>query len=68
MKGSSRFFSSVGVTGGVILLGWNRLGCRSSGTGFGCFFSDAEPRGGVPGRVKWMVLGRKLQEKSHVSH
>jgi hypothetical protein len=47
--------------------GWNRLGWRTGGPGFldfpefpGCLFSEAEPRGGVPGRLKWMVLGRKL--------
>jgi hypothetical protein len=51
----------VGVTGGVMSVGWNRLCGFSTGTRFGCFFEETEPRGGVPGRVKWMVFGRNRE-------
>lgn len=42
----------------------NKLGCLSTTLAAGlrgAFRSkEVESRGGVPGRVKWMVLGRKL--------
>jgi hypothetical protein len=65
VKGSAAFFSSVGVCGGVMLAwGLNKLGALPSTRGFlvsvgGCDRPDTEPRGGVPGRLKWTVLGRK---------
>lgn len=56
----------------MLVGGWKRLGCLTGGAGFpgflGCRFSEAEPRGGVPGSVKWMVLGRKLWQKFLVSN
>lgn len=64
----------MGLSGGV-MLPWavgNRLGCREIvGLAFFSFFGSGRsfctPLEGVPGRVKWMVLGRKLRFDNGVS-
>jgi hypothetical protein len=66
---SLRPCSSVGVSGGVMSgTGLKRLGC-ASGAGvlpfddFVRLRSGCSPRGGVPGSVKWIVLGRNLMNR-----
>ncbi len=49
-----------------------RLGCRLTTGRFGLvvggrFSDETDRRGGVPGRLKWMVLGRKLQASQNIS-
>jgi hypothetical protein len=49
-----------------------RLGCRLTTGRFGLvvggrFSDETDRRGGVPGKLKWMVLGRKLQPSQDIS-
>lgn len=66
VKISSLSCSPVGLSGGV-MLPWKRLGCRFRGSvrffalRIGLFSDEVERRGGVPGRLKWIVFGRNRE-------